>query len=572
MKKLLIVILCLVMGLSVVTGCGRILKSLPSPESKLTILQPSPTSTTTSTPIPPLETAPAPAQRITPVLSSGVLLPKGTLPDSDYSPISKHPERYYPNTTMGLIPAPDYGRVWPYIGGATTRSLVGANLIGICDKSGRIICDPYYNNAEIIKHGDHRLYAFIRNRIGTDIRYYDQYNYREMPVDTYETTLSSLDGSWAETYDSVIYRETNAVEMPTSQIDLDYNWGYQWRPTVTYEYITAQRGGKWGVLDWDGTVLLPFLYSEPVCFIDGLACVLSDDEETISFINIKGKTVLGPYESPPRQPRPATEYSADPLLVTRNILFYEGFARFYFDGKYGMMDNKGRIIVPTIYDFITSFSSGIAMTVTKDGDSPIYGLVNTDGVVIAEGLKDAPFIRDGKAIINYNWYAYHGIAVDSTGAREEYDVLAKSWSTITDNIVTYADGHTLTIPGATRLDSFGDDLFIAFYREHDSVRGTWRMYDGNGNALTEEQPGTYLWNRLAIDDSNGYLWMADSFTERNNTLWLYDLYGNPFLHNSYTTIIPIDNCYMVVDGDWAGLIDADENYIIKVSIKSYRAD
>ena len=523
------------------------------------------------------ETPSPPAEGTSPKLSGGVLLPNGALPDGEYSPQFSQPGRYYPESVLGLIPSPGYGRIWPYIGEVLTgRWMNNWYLIGICDADGRIICDPYYNDVEIIEHGEQKLYALIKNRRGTDIRYYDQYNYGEMSVNIYETTICPLDGSWAETYDSLIYREDQYVtEASTSDKFPDHYGWYQWRPAVIYDYITAERDGKWGVLDWDGKVLLPFIYPEPVCFHEGLACILSDDGLTVCFIDIQGETVLGPYEAPPRQPRSYEDYSGDPLLITKNILFNEGLARFYSDGKYGMIDTAGRVIVPAIYEYVTSFADGMAMTVSTGGEngSPLFGIINTDGIVIAESLKDTPYIRDGKVIIDYNWNTYRGISINSDGERKDYDAAQTSWSSITENTITYADGHTLTIPDAARLEPFGDDWFIAYYREPESTSGTWRLYDENGVAMSEEHPGTSMWMLQVNDDGTGYFRMFDGYTERyGNNLRLYDLSGNPILRDTYTEIIPIDGNFMVTDGDWAGLIDGDENYIIRVSIIPFSPD
>ena len=523
------------------------------------------------------ETTSPPAEGTSPKLSGGVLLPNGALPDGEYSPQFSQPGRYYPETVHGLIASPGYGRIWPYIGEVLTGMWMDYwCLIGICDADGRIICDPYYNDVEIIEHGEQRLYAFIKNQRGTGVRYYDLYTYSEAAVDIYETTLCPLDGSWAETYDSLIYREDQYVsEASTSDKFPDHYGWYTWRPAVKYEYITAERDGKWGVLDWDGKVLLPFIYPEPVCFHEGLACILSDDGLTVSFIDIKGETVLGPYEAPPRQPRSDTDYSGDPLLITKNILFYEGLARFYSNGKYGMIDTAGRVIVPAIYEYVTSFTGGKAMTVSTGGEngSPLFGIVNTGGAMIAESLKDTPYISDGKVIINYDWNTYHCTAINSDGKLEEYDVRTPSWTSINGNIITYADGHTLTIPDVARLERFGD-RFIAYYGEWGSAGGTWRLYDGNGNALSEAQPGRgRQWQRQVNDNGTEYIYMFNTYSGMYySLLLLYDIDGNPVLRNAYWEIIPIDGYFMVADGKWAGLIDGNENYIIKVSIIPFRSD
>ena len=540
-----------------------------------------PQATTTTTPqitgtAPPQVTTatPQPAEETPKPSTGGVVLPAGALPDGGYTPY-KPPERYYPETKLGLIPAPDYGRIWPYIGGLTSEMWMTGNLIGVCDDAGRIISDPYYSSAEMITHGEHQLYALIRNLNKKTRIYTSQSDYTEVQADIYETTLCPLDGSKAEVYDAVIYREYHADEIATTDKFPNHIMWIYWRSAVSYDYITAERDGKWGVLDWDGTVLLPFVYLEPVCFHEGLACILSDDGESVCFIDIKGRVVLGPYDAPPAQPRMPWEYFSASTPVTKNILFNEGFVRFYANGKYGMIDTSGNIIIPAIYEYIASFSGGVTMAVSVDdsgSDDPLYSIINSSGVVIAEGLKSIPGLRNGKVIIDYNWNTYRGVAITPDGAREPYDDAATNWTIIHDNIVEYADGHTLTIPGAARVDHLDDGRFIAYFLGRDGNSGTWRLCDENGSFLTEEQPGLSLRRHQKNDDGSGYLWMTVDFYGAYYALLLYDMDGNPVLRNVYSQIIPIGDRFMVVAGDWAGLVDTDENYIIKVSLKSYLKD
>ena len=560
MKKILLLIIALL--ISCLGACAR---EATAPASSADTTPPQATGTAL-----PQDTAstPQPIEETQKPSTGGVVLPAGELPDGGYAPY-KPPKRYYPDTTLGLTPAPDYGRIWPYIGGRLAQMWMEGNLIGICNDSGRIISDPYYSSAEIITHGEHQLYALIRN-LNKKVRVYSsQSGYTEVWADIYETTLCPLDGSRAEIYDSVIYRENYFGEVATSDIP-NYGNFYRWRTGVTYDYITAARDGKWGVLDWDGTVLLPFVYLEPVCFHEGLACILSDDGKSVCFIDITGTVVIEPHEAPPPQPRMDWDRSATPIPTTKNILFNEGFARFYANGKYGMIDTAGRVVIPAIYEYVTSFSNGFTIAVfVDDGRDAAIDVINSSGVVIAGGLKSDPFISGGKVIIDYNWNTYQGVAITPDGAREPYDDAATSWTIIHDNIVEYADGHTLTIPGAARVEHLDDGRFIAYFREMDSTNGTWRLCDENGAFLTGEQPGISLWRHRKNDNDTGYFWM---YSESYSAYYLYDTDGNPVLRNAYTQIIPIGNRFMVTDGDWAGLVDSDENYIIKVSLKSYLSD
>jgi hypothetical protein len=164
--------------------------------------------------------------------SGGVLLPNGPLPESDYAPPSP-PARFYADVTLSLIPRDAYGRIWPYVGGYITQMWMDGELYGLCDESGRIVCDPAYNKVELIEKDGQRLYKLTK--------YEQDENYRN----TSKITLAKLDGSWAEEYDDV---ETMcySTEFASDRV-LD------WRENVVYEYITMCRDGKWGVIDTAAT-------------------------------------------------------------------------------------------------------------------------------------------------------------------------------------------------------------------------------------------------------------------------------------------------------------------------------
>ncbi|MCL1848812.1 MAG: WG repeat-containing protein [Clostridiales bacterium] len=506
-----------------------------------------------------------------PVASGGVLLPAGGAPEDRYHP-QVPPERYYDETVLGLRPASGYGRILPFIGGFTVGDQWFRNTIfGLCDDKGRVVCDPYYDAVEVIARGDAKLYALRKNLFVTTRTEHTWGPYDEPFIESYETTLCPDDGAWAEVYGNVVYREKYASEAFASDKFPDWYLVYDWRASVEYEYITASREGKWGVLDWDGAVLLPFAYWEPVCFREGLACVLSEDGATVSYINIHGEAVLGPYEAPPAQEVWFRDYTSVPR-VTQNLLFHEGFSRFYADGKYGMIDMSGKVAVPAVYEFITSFADGMAITLSDGGvNQPQHGLVNTAGVVIAEGLGGfTPFFWEGKALVECDWSARKGASITSDGLREAYSAPANEWVYARDGKIVFADGRELEIHDATGFDKLANGLIAAYFGERSSEDCTWRLYDVQGNALTQEQPGAYLWTWEAMD-SGQYLWAYTSLSESRKIL-LYSMDGEPILRKGYEEVIPMDGYFMATDNRFARLIDGEENDILIVSLLPFFSD
>lgn len=513
---------------------------------------------------------PNPAPEASPALSGGVLLPNGLLPDGERAVLSA-PERYYDNTVFELIPSDLYGRVWPYIGGYVT-SMIGTSseLIGICDEKGRIVCDPVFNSASLIENDGHSLYAFTKNSVDRDGGQYE---------DMYITMVAALDGSWAEKFERVIWEESSSYEFsPPLAQNYNASRAYQWRDPVSYDYITARSGGFWGVIGWDGSVLLPFIYAEPVCFFEGLASVLSENGKEYSFINIYGETVLGPFEAPPR---PVDEWNyTGRVPITDKIMFFDGYAKFYGNGKFGLIDRTGDIIVPAEYDFITCMSNGIAMFVTygsevgPDSMRERFGVVNSRGTVIVSPTDYnyiyyyPPRYYEGNALI-MQIFNPEGDMVSPDGIRAPYEetspyVSTDGWSLVFRNSdISFSLEHYY-------FDYINDDLIILFDRDN----STWRIYDYEGNKVSPENPGSYLYRTfgriktqyIIIDASTPGVW------EWPPPVRAYGLDGRPLFEEAFYAITQIGDLFMVRGKSFAGLTDKDGNYIIKVNIISYNAD
>ena len=524
-------------------------------------------------PTPPfgVETVQPPVSESFPVLSGGVLLPNGLLPDGGYTHQAT-PERYYDNTVLDLIPSAGYGRIWPYIGGYATSNMgTWSELIGICDDSGRIICDPAYNDVTIIEYGGNRLYAFTKNEVSRSNGHYE---------DIYVTTIAALDGSWAETFERALWRETSSYEYsPPLHY---YGWesrGYQWRDALSYEYITARRGGLWGVIGWDGSVLLPFEYHEPVCFNEGLASVLSANGETYSFIDKTGNTILGPYQAPPRA-QDLWDHTGFGIPITSKIMFYEGYAKFYKDGKFGIIDRTGNIIIPAVYDFITCMNGGMAVIVAYgDADDPPYmqercGIVNSSGDEIVPytyynyRYYCGPRYIEGQVVIA-QIYNPVGDIIAYDGTKTPYE---DNTPYISENGKEYIFRNSdVAFPLSDYLFDYVNYDLIMIYDRYNS---TWRLYDFRGNPVSSENPGRLdHW----YNDGNRVEYLFINISPPGVWEWpppvmIYDITGRLLLEDAYYTIKPIEDKFMVRGKSSAGLVDAEGNFIIEASIAAYDVD
>ena len=123
-------------------------------------------------------------------------------------------------------------------------------------------------------------------------------------------------------------------------------------------------------------------------FIDGYAAVQRDGKWGI--INAKGRTIL-----PCRYDNKA--------LMPGSYTFYEGMALVEQDGRFGFCNTKGDIVIPVIYDNAFFFSEGLAPVSVKGA----WGYINRKGEeVIPFMFGPSSYFEYGRASVIYNSHEY----------------------------------------------------------------------------------------------------------------------------------------------------------------------
>lgn len=155
------------------------------------------------------------------------------------------------------------------------------------------------------------------------------------------------------------------------------------------EIFPFRKGEKSGFLDKKGKVVIPATFDIAEVFKDNYAVVVSNKKYGI--INLKGDYVIDPiYDHISTQAR-------FPMIPhPRNDK-----TRYYLkkSGKYGLLDENLKTIVPFIYDEIGSFNENFAF-VKKDGK---YGYINIEGeLVIPMEYEDADIFSEGLAAVVKN--------------------------------------------------------------------------------------------------------------------------------------------------------------------------
>jgi hypothetical protein len=131
-----------------------------------------------------------------------------------------------------------------------------------------------------------------------------------------------------------------------------------WNGGVAY----AKKDGKWGMLNFEKQVVVPFEYDLPVCAHQ--QCLLADKDHLIGAFDRKGKVVI-PFRYS------ATDPNGDQTLLKLN-------------SKWGRLDSMGRELLPFEYDSISSTARYQTYLAKKDGKWMLIN--NADGRIALNSL------------------------------------------------------------------------------------------------------------------------------------------------------------------------------------------
>lgn len=159
----------------------------------------------------------------------------------------------------------------------------------------------------------------------------------------------------------------------------------------------VKKNGKCGFIDKDGNVVIPFIYDGATSFSNGLASVTKNQRKPgCMYINKKGKVVL----------------SLKDYWCYTGTFSDEGLALINKDGKWGLMDESGKIITDCMYDEVEGFAEGYYQVI-KDGKA---GFVDKKGKEIIPCNFYATFaFKDGFAKVCVDWDAGKWSLIDTDG-------------------------------------------------------------------------------------------------------------------------------------------------------------
>ncbi len=150
----------------------------------------------------------------------------------------------------------------------------------------------------------------------------------------------------------------------------------------------------YGIIDKNGNFLLPMKYDYIGGFSEGLSLVRPDFfEDRVYYIDKTGKKVLE--------------------IEGNSGDFKEGLAYIRKNGKYGVIDKTGKVVIPIIYDYVKDFNDGLAYVwkddkqgyIDKNGNEVVpikYDYIGgfSEGLAVAIiGKKYGYVDKSGKEVI-----------------------------------------------------------------------------------------------------------------------------------------------------------------------------
>lgn len=149
--------------------------------------------------------------------------------------------------------------------------------------------------------------------------------------------------------------------------------------------LPVRKDRKWGFIDKDGVEKIPIKYDSAECFVDGIA--------KVRLFGIDGMI--------DKKSRSVVIHNEVELHMHIDIVgqFKNGYALINHDGKYGLIDNRGSLVVDPHYDFIANLfdrllkvSIGGIWENGVFGDPNRYYLRGKYGLIDIYGVEIAPCI------------------------------------------------------------------------------------------------------------------------------------------------------------------------------------
>lgn len=326
--------------------------------------------------------------------------------------------------------------------------------------------------------------------------------------------------------------------------------------TVALKYFPVYTEGKWGVIDSRGNRIIRAEYDEYIVIPDStkpiFICTVNvnydDGTYDTKVLNEKGEEILTDYD---------TVEAIENYDSSNNLWYESGILKVSQNGKYGIIDMNGSILVNCEYDSISALK-GVTNSLLTEKDGK-YGIVdNVGSVIINNEYKEIKPISEqyenGYIVVDEN-DKYGVINYTKTVALEnKYDDIKQAYGNGKYYIVK--EGNDWKI-----VDTDGNEFISGEYENIVSVNGE--------NAVIEENNKygvvSIADNKAIINpdyDSISYATGSNYIVSQDGKYGVMDSNGNKLVDFNYTNIVyrSVANFYEATNEDYTSdLMDTDLN-------------
>ena len=486
------------------------------------------------------------------------------LPELDkHEPITEIYERYYPEYTDHLIPSNDYGELYYFVG----KQLMGeyymtGSRYGLCDAAGRIVVDPIYESAYIVTYGGYEYLSLHLpvTKEAVEAVSDGEFDYWSIPESP--TILAARDGSWVlEDIQGYVYGGDEHALVVIGHYDgeSEYRTNYIYSPkgellatlpmTTVFDYydgmlIVGEPSGDSGttnmrVVDIHGNYYQNFgAFNWMYAFHDGIA-VVENKDGTRALINKEGEFINDiRYEALWYYPEHQMyEYSiagqeagildstGEPVVSFSNAL---GSFRYFFGGY--TEDEFGTVIRVEN----SNINSVYFMEVNSGLESPVYSLTDVWPNYMKNGWYSVQDSNTGTFLLR-----------NLSDEDLEYSFDNGHWCELTrpeNNLAVISSGQE-------EEDGYHDYITLFDLTAGEEIITIEGL---NGSVL--EKNGCFL----------VYSWVG--YFSRSQ---LYDFSGNLLFKNKYNSLSELgEGLFSVTTDIYGGIIDINENWLLRLSIKT----
>ena len=326
--------------------------------------------------------------------------------------------------------------------------------------------------------------------------------------------------------------------------------------TVALRYFPVYTEGKWGVIDSSGNIIIQPEYDEYIVIPDNTEAIFictenvnyEDGTYDTKVLNANGDELFTEYD---------TVEAIENYDNSNNLWYEDGILKVSQNGKYGIINTSGSVLVSPEYDDITALK-GVTNSLLTEKDG-LYGIIdNVGSVIIDNEYAEIKPISDQ--------YENGYIVVDENG---KYGVINYTKSVALDN--EYDDIKSVYDNGKYYIVKEGDDWEIVDTDGNNYLSGEYDdiVSIDNENAVVEDNGKlgvvsiTNGQNIINTEyDSISYATGNNYIVSKDSKYGIMDSNGNIRVDLKYTNIVYRDaaNFYEATNDDYTSdLIDTDMN-------------